>query len=66
MNKLAFSSLINSFVWISETIRVVWFSVKFPSFHCISAFLIVVSIGRKMYLYINKGQFEKEQCYFQR
>ncbi len=35
MNKLEFTSLVDCFVRISETIRVVWFSVRFSSFPCI-------------------------------
>jgi hypothetical protein len=35
MNKLEFSSLVDCFVWISETIGTVWFSVWLYSFQCI-------------------------------
>jgi hypothetical protein len=48
MHKLEFSSLIDCFVWISETIGVVWFFLGFPPF---KAFLIVVSIGKDVFLY---------------
>ncbi len=34
MNKLEFSSFIDCFVGISETIEVVWFSVRFSSLRC--------------------------------
>jgi hypothetical protein len=36
MNKLAFSTLIDYFVWIPETIGVVWFFVRCSSFRVIS------------------------------
>jgi hypothetical protein len=36
MDKLELSSLIDPFVWISETIGVVRFSVRFSLFRCIS------------------------------
>ncbi len=42
--KLEFSSLIGSFVWISETIGMVWFSVRFSPF---DAFLIFVCAGKR-------------------
>jgi hypothetical protein len=44
MNKLEFSPVIDCFGWISETIGVVWFSVRLPFF---DAFLFVVSIGKR-------------------
>jgi hypothetical protein len=50
MNNLEFSSLIDCFLRISETIRVVWYGFLsgFPPFN---AFIIVVSIGKR-YIYI--------------
>jgi hypothetical protein len=48
LNKLEFSSLLDFFEWISETIGMVWFLSGFPLFN---AFLIVVSIGKR-YIYI--------------
>ncbi len=51
MNKLEFPSLIDSFVWISETTGVVWFSVRFLYFLCISNCCFY---GKKMYLHIIK------------
>ncbi len=48
LNKLEFSSLADCFVWISETIGVVYgFLSGFPPFN---AFLIVVSIGKNVFL----------------
>jgi hypothetical protein len=38
--ELEFSSLIDCFVEISETIWVVWFSVRFSSFRCISNYCV--------------------------
>jgi hypothetical protein len=42
--KIQFSSLVDGFVWISETKGVVWFSVRFSTF---GAFLNVASMGKK-------------------
>jgi hypothetical protein len=50
MNKLVFSSLIDCFVWIYESMWVVWFSVRFSTFRCISN---LCSIG-KICIYVKK------------
>jgi hypothetical protein len=57
MNKLEFSSLINCLEWISETIRVLWFSTRFSP---LNAFLIVVSM-EKMPLYMYKIKCKKRK-----
>jgi len=50
-NKLEFSSLIDCFVWISETIGVVWFSVRF------SALFITINV-----VYLDKEFFMCKHC----
>jgi hypothetical protein len=51
MNNFEFSSLTDFFAKISETIGVVWFSVRFSSFQCISNYCFH---GEKIHLYFNK------------
>ncbi len=51
MNKLKFSSLIDCLLRISETIRMVWLSVRFSSYPCIYNCCFN---REKIYLYIDK------------
>jgi hypothetical protein len=48
MKKLELSSSIDSFIWISETLRCYGFLSGFPPF---DAFLIVVSMGENVFIY---------------
>ncbi len=47
MNKLKFHSLMDGFVWISETIWMAWFSVRF--FSPFDVFIIDVSLGKNVF-----------------
>jgi hypothetical protein len=49
MKKLEFSSVTDCFVWVSETIGMVWFSDRFSTFRCISNFLFLW--GKDVFIY---------------
>ncbi len=61
--QIQFSSLVDAYVWISETKGVVWFSVRFTTF---GAFLNVAFMGKKCIFIKIKCNKRKNSVTFKR